>query len=37
MVDLGGQGGRQVVRLKDLGLDLTAGSRSLHGVTYSAP
>jgi hypothetical protein len=36
-VVLGGQAGRQVVRLKDLGLDLTAGSRGLHGVTYAAP
>lgn len=36
-IDLGGQAGRQVVRLKSVGLDLTAGSRGLHGLTYAAP
>jgi hypothetical protein len=35
-IDLGGQAGRQVVRAKSLGLDLTAGSRGLHGVPYPA-
>jgi hypothetical protein len=35
-VNLGGHAGRQVVRVKNLGLDLTTGSMGLYGLPYKA-